>query len=60
VVTEMATDCDDCHRPISYGEMCWAMDTGHVWDGNDQDHGKPVIEVVCTGCREARIARGKQ
>lgn len=59
MVTEVATDCDDCRRPIAYGERCWAMFTGRVWDGDDQDSGKPVAEIVCTECRETRIAKGK-
>ena len=57
VTADAATDCDDCHRSIAYGETCWLMPTGRTWDGDDQDKGRLVGEVVCAECREARVAR---
>ena len=47
---EIATDCDKCAAPIPYGVTCFAVPTGEVWEGDDEDAGKPVVEIVCGDC----------
>lgn len=47
---EDATDCDECHAGIAYGETCYAVPTGTTWDVPDQDEGNPIVRVLCAAC----------